>query len=144
MNGRERLAVLADALEANAANPTGMKFDLGVWLDPGDTLPTMNCGTVGCAVGLAMLLPALQAEGLGGQLSVWNGKPAPKFESNFGWDAVTRFFDLGYIPSTHLFDAAEYKDGPTHGAEAELRVAKRIREYLSRTKRMPGLGEFNT
>lgn len=131
MNGRERLAVLADALEVNAANPTGMKFDLEMWMTPGDAPPAMDCGTVGCAVGLAMLLPVLQVEGLAMKPSIWNGIPAPIFDGCRGWDAVIGFFDLDYNQSVHLFDKDSYNGGPTTGAEAELRVAKRIREYLA-------------
>lgn len=133
MNGRERLAVLADALEVNAANPTGMKFDLGSWIDHPQPLDAaLDCGTVGCAAGLACLLPELQAEGLSLNNGSW-GAVAPYYNGGSGWVAVQDFFEVDDKRGYDLFDADSYKDGPTKGAEAELRVAKRIREYLAAT-----------
>lgn len=89
----ERLRQLANLLHADAANPNGVKFDLGVWASPGDPTKTdeatsykfdeplpdldlahfdgakvkpiqVSCNTFACALGLAALDPEFQKQGL--------------------------------------------------------------------------------
>lgn len=126
----ERRLFLAEALEKNARDPNGMRFDLSVWIDgydDGDNLPSrsqdyaLDCGTVGCAVGLAMLLPEFRAEGL----MIVN--ISPFFENRSQWSAVAKFFGVSIEEAQHLFSVNAY-DGPTRGADAEFAVAKRLRE----------------
>ena len=65
---KQRLLKLAALLEEDAGNPKGMKFDLGYWAAPanlGDSDLSkkdfsVDCGTVGCAVGLACLSGAFR------------------------------------------------------------------------------------
>jgi hypothetical protein len=58
MTPNERLAVLATHLEQLALNPVeGRVFNMHEWY-------TANCQTSACAVGEAMDIPELQADGL--------------------------------------------------------------------------------
>lgn len=87
----ERLTRMRDLLRADAANPTGVKFDLGTWAEPAtwgdsrgnwsmppDTYPVngdhysepetvkvkVDCGTKACAFGLAAISGEFAKEGL--------------------------------------------------------------------------------
>jgi hypothetical protein len=74
MTGKERLTMLRDFLDLHKEK---LNFDLLHWVQerksgkkvsypvPGDGVVEIDCGTVCCAVGWAMQIPALQAEGLG-------------------------------------------------------------------------------
>lgn len=135
MTGNERLLVLAKALRANAANPQGARFDLGSWMKfPKDSLgelPSIACGTVVCAVGLATLLPELRAEGLAWEISQWNPRNGtPSFRGRTSFNAVTEFFEVSICEADVLFQENHYTPGPTKGAEAELFVAERIEKFV--------------
>lgn len=146
---KERLLKLADLLEADAANPEGIKFDLSFWgadaqysgadwdtkealqgqgvgLKPGRAIP-VNCGTAACAVGLAAISGVFADEGLGYKLTC-NGELSPMFDENESWDAVYDFFGLTEEQATSLFSDASYT--VKRGAEAELAVATRIRRFV--------------
>lgn len=128
MTGFQRRALLAEELEKNAANPRGMKFDLSTWFGDKENMSMApDCGTVGCAVGLACLMPEFKKEGLTVEFGTF--AMCPRYRKQSGWDAVEAFFGLNYDDSEHLFSVDAYEDGPTTGAEAELRVAKRLRKY---------------
>lgn len=141
MTGNERLLVLAAALRTNAANPTGAKFDLGTWMQyPADESPQINCGTVVCAVGLACILPELQAEGLSWVLNHVVEKGAksmsvghPVYDGLSSFDAVVEFFKMRLDDAEYLFYDTNYKkEGlPTIGAAAELAVAERIEKFVA-------------
>lgn len=143
MTPDERLLVLAGALEANAKNPKGMRFDLDTWLEgpgtpwytPWGSLPepARNCGTVGCAVGLAMLIPALQADGLNQLHSNPRRRGRwPEFGFDKEWAAVEKFFGLNEEESKKLFRSDRYPvNSPTKGAAAEVMVAERIRSVVA-------------
>lgn len=128
MTPHERRLHLVAALRANAANTTGMKFDLSGWLaSDWNHSPAQNCGTTGCAVGLAMLQPAFNEEGFR-----YNGND-PKYRNHrdelwTGWRAVNNYFGLTLDQSLDLFSElrAERREDPTYGAEAELKVAERL------------------
>lgn len=146
----QRLIRLAELLEADAANPTGLKFDLGFWgvpaefsgtgygerdklIESGLKLPAadktvINCNTAACAVGLAVLSEAFAKEGLTGHID-YSGELIPEFENNEGWDAVTRFFDINDADAARLFTSGEYP--VSKGAAAEEAVALRIRSYVN-------------
>lgn len=136
MTPHERLLFLADALEKDAADPKGMMFDLTDWLiGPGRPIwklglgekpqPQRSCGTVGCAVGLAMLLPEFEAEGL----TYVNCKP--NFAGYTHWAAVQEFFQLDESHAHWLFSSVSYLGQPVTGSRAELEVAKRIRQLVA-------------
>lgn len=122
-----RLLFLADALERNARNPKGMKFDLLTWLDNPNGAPDISCGTAGCAVGLAMMLPEFQAQGFGkavNAVSMW----IPAFDVLRNFDAVQKFFGIDMVTAGWLFSSHTYT--VVRGAKAELAVAARIRILL--------------
>lgn len=131
MTPTERLLFLADALEADAANENGMRFDLGCWLMAqehftDEELPPRSCGTIGCAMGLACLLPEFQALGLKVRPS-----GAPWYRDKSEFDAAASFFDIPRGDATFLFSGDRYEDLPTREAAGELAVANRIRQYVA-------------
>lgn len=138
MTPDQRLAFLADKLDENANNPKGMRFDLEAWLADDEGIPhrtggkpAIDCGTTGCAVGLAMLLPEFQAEGFHWNPAYFIG---PEFERHSSWSAVNAFFGLNEFQSGWLFtqDAYNTFELPTKAAEGERAVAARIRDFISK------------
>jgi len=136
---KERLLKLADLLEADAKNPKGVKFDLSEWGEAVDPKTPVNCGTSACAVGLACISGAFKKEGLGYEVvegKEWDDldKPSaiytinPTYKKMSGWDAVAKFFGIGYADAEYLFSSYEYNSIPK-GAKGERTVAKRIREF---------------
>lgn len=127
------LLKLADMLEADAANPEGIKFDLRSWIRPSDltyeayeNLP-MNCGTTACAMGLAAL--SGQFEGLSYTGAGNVAYRVSVTETKYGFDAVEVLFDVSFETAAKLFSKTYY---PVRlGAEAELLVAKRIRTLVT-------------
>lgn len=146
MTPKERLAFLANALEANAADPGGMRFDLSSWMkiyyDPlqGPLKPLFDenhqltakrdCATVGCAVGLACLLPEFQSEGLTIVLHERLGV-VPCWDGYVSFAAVRAFFDIEHSLAEYFFHP-QYSRQIT-GAAAERQVASRIRAHLVET-----------
>lgn len=154
----ERLTHLRDLLRADAANPQGVRFDLGVWASPraGDpsyrlasdpiyithelrdvevvNAPTMSCDTFACALGLACLDPVFQAQGLRFTVSPrGNGQSAwmiPTFGTDDTFAAGAAFFDIDIDDSEYLFDPSCY-DGTPKEAEGELFVAQRVDDFLN-------------
>lgn len=161
---KERLLRLADLLEADAANPNGVKFDLRGWAIPSKHLSAwdnlfdfkdenpdlkffgedeevkVNCGTAACAMGLAAISGAFLSDGLGYEIDLRDGQLSPVYNKegirHGGWNAAIEFFDLkrgdgeyDWDAANHFFDAAQF--APSNGAEAELEVARRIREVVA-------------
>lgn len=133
MTPKERLLLLADKLEADANNPKGIKFDLYQWF--GDEtkemicnggVPILDCGTVGCAIGLAMLTPEFNKEGFG-----TSKFQTPEFNKKVQWDAVEEYFGLSHRKALKLFYDLEYPRNLRKGADAERAVTKRIREHTA-------------
>lgn len=152
-----RMEHLRDLLRADAANPTGVRFDLGGWLaqaDPDypresrvnyelvegsltklkDPAPSMSCSTFACALGLACLDPEFQAQGLHymvraklGGVHAWM---IPAFEDHAEFNAGAAFFGISYEDAQYLFDPDCY-DGTPVEAEGELFVAKRIDDFIN-------------
>lgn len=134
---KENLLKLADMLEADAANPTGLKFDLGVIVEL-DTLPVsadykipMSCGTSACAMGLAMLSGQFEKLGyiirrLQDEVDIaeidptWDGKIVTFVH------AAKQLFEITDEQAVWMF-SPDYYDRTPQGAEGELRVAQRIR-----------------
>jgi hypothetical protein len=133
----ERLTILRDALKADAANPKGVKFDLSSWAKtPLDAKPTTTCNTYACAVGLACLTPALQAQGLELVTDEYASQGLsdkiyfePLYDGVRGFDAAEAFFDLSRRAAAALFDPCFYEEGHT-GADAEMEVVNRIDELI--------------
>lgn len=143
----------AELLEADAANPEGIKFDLGTWAaDARIDLPTayrtanarqfdyqdeqkipLNCGTQACAFGLFAINGAFKDEGLSYTISSGKLRPVLKVGrfTYLDWDAVTNLFDIGTGDAWRLFSAEYYPGDQRQGAAAELAVAGRIRSLVA-------------
>jgi hypothetical protein len=151
----DRLLRLADLLEANAANPTGVKFDLETWAIPAgydvhtaystgthayapdtETIP-LDCNTVACAMGLAAISGVFKDDGLDWKISDsgWLVPVYGKFID--GFQAAEAFFDVEYRATEHLFDASFYPDVETKGSDGELAVAQRIRDFVAGRYTLP-------
>lgn len=146
MTGDERLVFLADALDADADNKKGIKFDLGSWMrdsgGPGRSFLTqdsrerkLDCGTAACAVGLACLLPEFQAEGLSASWNKGYSAIIPEYGSARGYMAAALFFGISVHQAEQLFAGCNYS--VKVGAVAERAVASRIRQYLKAVAEYP-------
>jgi len=155
----ERLRQLANLLRADAINPTGVKFDLGVWASPcasiaqgfefDDTVDLsnwremkgpetkkieMSCNTFACALGLAALDPEFQKQGLSYTFLPTHrdnhqGTMMPIYAGQTGWDGGALFFDISTADARYFFDPECYDGTPRH-AEGELFVAERIENFI--------------
>lgn len=150
----ERLRRLEALLRADAVNATGAKFDLGTWVAPatsvdrvfeGESTPEavpVNCNTSACAMGLAVLSGAFEADGLcayyqpvygqAGKTRGFQLIPAMKVADvddyqERGFGAAEQLFDISENDAVYLFDPGRYI--VTKGAEAEIDVADRIRDF---------------
>jgi hypothetical protein len=143
---------LADALEADANNPTGIKFDLRTWAytpeegvdDPaglttcfevGEVIP-VNCNTAACAMGFAAISGLFAAEGLSYEIK--RGVFYPTLDDiNDGFKAGAKLFDINSRQSWYLFDPTYYRNEEQTGKAGELAVVNRIREFV----KAPQFGE---
>jgi hypothetical protein len=141
----DRLLKLAELLEADAANPEGVMFTLKDWATPSSALRgissskvfeseviPLNCNTAACALGLAALSGEFASEGLTFKLTeagTFKGTLVPIFEDYKGFDAGSVFFEIGKKETYLIFDPDYYQ--VTSGSEAELEVAKRIRQLVT-------------
>lgn len=147
---------LADLLEADAANPKGVKFALDAWAqdarheDPGfHSLPwakvmalkydmdiqiiPVDCNTAACAMGLAAISGAFLEEGLTWKINSYytKGVLIPCFGEAQGFDAARALFDISKVAAEQLFDATHYE--VIKGVDAELEVASRLRGLVAGT-----------
>lgn len=148
----ENLLKLADLLEADALNEKGVKFDLCYWAAPavGDAsigselFPTndaaipIDCNTRACAMGLAVISGAFADQGLhayynlahNGGYRMVPAMPGPHSDTPLqDFEAAEKLFDLDRSDVGYLFDPDYYDN--TRGAEAELTVARRIRDLTN-------------
>ena len=132
---KTRLLKLADLLEADAANPKGVKFDLSEWGTSQTKRAKIGCGTTACAVGLACISGAFKEDGLG--FDIDKTDPAvyeicPRFAGSYGFYAIEGFFDIDDLTARRLFSMHSYEQKEQKGQEGERAVAKRIREFVAR------------
>jgi hypothetical protein len=140
--GKRRLLKLADMLEEDAKNKKGLKFNIAVvgvpmkgmqQLEddevPKDYQPKLDCGTSGCAMGLAAISGRFKRAGLSYELvdamieTTMNGRVVD-------YDiAAQELFNITGMESHYLFSPFEYPFG-TVGAKGERYVAKRIRQFV--------------
>lgn len=143
---KDRLTRLANLLRADAANPTGVKFDLGAWGSSQDGNYSLNCETTACAAGLAVLSGIFKDEGLGytSRLSPFDrvNLLTPTFEGEKAVDAIVKFFDLSGAETFSIFMPEYYPVNKRQGAEGELAVAERI-EHFVRNSVMPDNADWN-
>jgi hypothetical protein len=146
----DRLLKGAALLEADAANPEGVKFDLGTWVSPSGShrfesgYPTdtqsveVNCGTTACGWGLMAISGIFKDEGVGfkifGGSSAEPGMLLPSYGDYTGMEAAANFFEIGTVMAARLFDTPTYRK--LEGAKAELFVAQRMR-YLAANGDLP-------
>ncbi len=153
----ERLIRLAELLEADAANPNGIKFALDTWghdarledvslmeyddiiklkYDPNTTTIPVDCNTAACAMGLAAISGVFSADGLNWRVlhMVEDGKGEfiPTMGDGIdGFAAAEHLFEIKPDVVSQLFDPSYYDQ--TKGAAAELAVADRIRCLVAGT-----------
>lgn len=129
----ERLLRLADLLEADAARPDGVKFDLAhvvcVGQRPENGIVKVDCGTQACAMGLAAISGAFEDEGLGYRIGLLGFDVTIYGEPREWSDAASHVFGLATNEVDFLFTPCAYMQ--TKGAEAERIVASRIRDMVA-------------
>lgn len=121
-----RLTRLAEILENFESERHNLvqdvdSFDLKYWLH-------VNSGCTVCAGGMAMLHPEFIAEGLGTISGNNNAGLSPKYDEMVCFDAMARFFELGYSEARYIFDSNAYNlvewQEPTF-------VSQRIRAFIA-------------
>lgn len=131
----DRLLKLAGALEADAKNPVGIKFDLGTWADFKGKAPKLDCGTTACAFGFAAISGIFKKEGLDYKAEIYGssgeGDITVTFEGEEGMAAAAKFFDIGSIEAHKLFTSGYYSGKETTGTEGEMEVVKRLRAVVN-------------
>ena len=143
MNKR-RLLKLAQLLETDAKNKTGVKFDLDGWgkSEKSRNFIKVDCNTTACAVGLACVSGAFRRDKLDYSIDdtglICPKIPNPEYRAAWdcyepryleGWKAVRVFFGLEDRQARKLFNPRKGKS--SKGAAAELRVAKEIRAFVA-------------
>lgn len=130
---KDRLLRLVALLRQNAANPKGVKFDMGTWGKTnawGHERAPASCGTAACAFGLAAISGEFKADGLSYQKhGFWGGRIAVVYDWAEGFEAAAKFFDISCDDAHYLFDARTYVN--TTGADAEIEVANKIERYVN-------------
>lgn len=144
---KDRLTRMVDLLKRDAANPKGVKFDLGMWAAPAqrgatrwggvsDSEPltvAASCGTKACAFGLAAISGEFAKDGLtytfGPVHADGTATLLPTFEGEECFDAAATFFDIKYHDASYLFDPECYDETPQK-TEGELFVAQRISDFI--------------
>lgn len=142
MNKR-RLLKLADLLEADASEKKGIKFDMGTIAErkaksAEDRAIKLDCGTTGCAMGLAGISGAFKHAGLGyrigEQLDPDGGMDIVLTVGGSRTDyhsAAIMIFGLTQGQARFLFAPESYPSKFIRGAKAERYVAKRIRDLVA-------------
>src|SRR6185436_15394119 len=135
---RQRLEQLAVMLDEYHEAPNRPRFDLKTWGEFEERrggflwLQKHPCDTAACAVGLACISRAFQAEGLSFERTKEIGLQ-PLFAGRGGWEAVHLFFDLTPKQADRLFRTGAYRI--SIGETAAKAVAKRIRAMVVPRKR---------
>lgn len=145
----KRLTKLANMLLADAKNKNDMKFDLhevgvsvgGEGFEEGVDL--INCGTAGCAMGLAAMSGQFKRAGLSYQIvknfhgnplligTTWKGFPL-RYDY-----AACNLFGITKEVSDYLFDPYFYPKAKRKGAVGERFVAARIKSIVRRKGKLP-------
>jgi hypothetical protein len=125
----QRLLKLANLLEENANNPKGMRFDLTRWVYSAGKEPAVDCGTTGCAMGLAAISGIFKEDGINLYIE---GTGVALYKHGYiyhGFAAAAALFDIEVFAAIKLFSQDQYK--VFRGSEAELAVAARIRAFVT-------------
>lgn len=124
MNKR-RLLKLANLLEADAKNKTGIQFDMSTWGVVHDKEKPMSCGTMACAMGLAALSGKFKRAGLGYSTrgSILHVTMDGRGD---GVRSACRLFEISLEEAEQLFI---WPAGV--GSQGERAAAKRIRKFVA-------------
>ena len=145
---KQRLLKLAGLLEKNAKNKKGMRFNLNVVITRSDRHrsnlflddpPKVDCGTTGCAMGLAGLSGKFKKQGLGFAVDGYGMAYLTWDKKSMDYSyAAMRLFDISYTAANFLFHPNSYT-GRITGRAGELKVAKRIRKFVKHKGHTPTL-----
>jgi hypothetical protein len=124
---KARLLKLADLLEADAANPKGLKFEWGDWGTVTDPKKPVSCGTQACAMGLAALSGTFKRQGLGYRY----GENGLEITFNGAYGPLRAAIQLFKIDSFAAHDLFIPGVALTRGKKAERMVARRIRNFVA-------------
>lgn len=130
---KKRLIRLADGLEADAAKEDGIKFDFNNWGAIDNPMNPLSCGTVACAFGYAAISGLFKDEGLDYRTS-GRGEVVFTYQGTQWAGAIEtamKLFGLTEQEASHLFTDDRGLDETT-GADAERKVAQRIRDFAER------------
>lgn len=129
--GRSRLLKLAELLEANSRNKSGICFDYSDWGFIQDSDNPRSCGTTACAMGLAAASGAFRRAGLTARAGEF-GEIIFIFKGHKvgGHTAAVRTFRISDDEASDLFMDADLGD-TCQGAVAERAAAKLIREFVA-------------
>lgn len=145
MNKR-RLLKLAELLEADARNKSGLKFDMDMWGESQTKDMKVTCGTTACAMGLAALSGTFKRAGLQVRVQEYGHDANHIFWLDIGFkgsfasplESASQLFDLTYAEASWLFISDDYPDNASmKGAAGERTVAKRIKRFVA-GKEKPG------
>lgn len=138
--GLSRLSRLAKLLRQDAANPEGVKFDLGTWGfennpvslyelkdEYNSYIPKVSCGTTACAIGLAVVSGIFAKDGLK-NAALYTHKITPGYKNKRSFEAVQIFFGITNRQAANFFVASV--NGEYQGAKAEIGVAKKIERFV--------------
>lgn len=126
----QRLRVLQEALRADSANPSGIRFDMEVWGRSDREDFPVDCRTQACALGFATTIPEFSKAGLNANYfrdprSEERGFALqPTYLGNTNFAAASAFFDIRYDQALFLFDSSYYHQKT--GSSAELAVVEHI------------------
>lgn len=98
-----------------------------------ENMPKMSCGTMVCALGLAMVSGIFAKHGLTGRAmpsSTGGMALVPMCNGETGFDAGAELFGISNADSRYFFDPDCY-DGTPREAEGELLVAQRIDDFIN-------------
>lgn len=131
----ENLLKLAALLEDDAANFTGMKFDIGTIAEISEDVeaavwsPALDCGTTGCGMGLAAISGEFSR--LGYEIARGDFCILLDGERALYDDAAEELFDLDTYTAHQLFSPDYYSQNVKKGREGELELAARIRKLVA-------------
>lgn len=103
-------------------------FNLEVWASEDKT---GKWGSAACAIGSAMYHPAFNKLGLRACKTDLESARFPIYKSFIYWEAVERFFGIGYSSARYLFNALEYD---TQERTTAWQVSRRIKKYIKDNK----------
>lgn len=131
-----KLLKLADLLEADANDQTGLKFDMQTWGETAAPLGNlMSCNTTGCAMGVVAFSGAFDDDGVVFKLAIAGSMRIGIYKygeclADDGYETARYLFGITGFEALALFYPGAYPRDMREGAVAELGVAARIRKFV--------------